>query len=80
MSASVSDGKLVIEVADDGVGFDVSRVRSEKASEGHLGLVGVEERARQSNGAFTITSELGKGTKAVASLSLAVGRVESQAE
>ncbi|MHB9037221.1 MAG: GAF domain-containing sensor histidine kinase [Armatimonadota bacterium] len=64
------DGKLYIEVEDDGKGFDVSRVRAEKASEGHLGLVGIEERARQSHGTLTLTSEPGKGTRAVAALTL----------
>lgn len=64
------DGKLVVEVEDDGVGFEVSRTRAEKASQGHLGLVGVEERARQCGGTLTITSAPGKGTRAVAELSL----------
>lgn len=63
-------GKLMLEVQDDGVGFDVARVRAAKASEGHLGLVGVEERARQSEGSFNLTSEPGKGTRATASLTL----------
>jgi len=69
-----SDGKLTMEVSDDGAGFDVARVRAEKASAGHMGLVGVEERVRQSNGTFTLTSEPGKGTRAVATLSLASGK------
>ncbi len=64
------DGKLTLEVEDDGVGFDVARVRAEKAAQGHLGLVGVEERTRQSNGSFSLESEPGKGTKATASLSM----------
>ena len=80
VNVNVTDGRLLLEVSDDGVGFDVSRVRAEKASEGHLGLVGVEERARQSSGTFTLTSEPGRGTKAVASLSLAAGRVTEEAE
>ncbi len=64
------DGKLTLAVEEDGVGFDVVRVRAEKASQGHLGLIGVEERARQSNGAFSLVSEPGKGTRATASLSM----------
>lgn len=63
---AAEDGRLLLEVQDDGHGFDVSRVRSEKASEGHLGLVGVEERVRQLKGTFTLTSEPGKGTRATA--------------
>jgi signal transduction histidine kinase len=64
------NGQLYLEVEDDGKGFDIGRVRAEKASEGHLGLVGVEERARQSNGGLTLSSEPGKGTRAVAVLSI----------
>ena len=58
------------EVADDGKGFDVARERAEKASAGHLGLVGVEERARQANGTFTLASEPGKGTRATVALAI----------
>ncbi len=66
VKVDAKDGQLVLEVRDDGHGFDVSRVRAEKASEGHLGLVGVEERVRQLKGTFTLTSELEKGTRALA--------------
>lgn len=66
----LADDRLVLEVEDDGEGFEVERVRAEKASQGHLGLVGVEERARQSDGTFEVTSEPGKGTKAVATLAI----------
>lgn len=64
------DDRLVLEVADDGVGFDVTRVRAERASEGHLGLVGAEERARQADGTLEVTSEPGKGTVATATLAI----------
>ncbi|MCL5104209.1 MAG: sensor histidine kinase [Armatimonadetes bacterium] len=64
------EGNLVLEIEDDGKGFDVASVRAEKASQGHLGLVGVEERAKQSNGTLTVTSQPGKGTRATAYLAL----------
>lgn len=64
------DERLVLEVEDDGVGFEVDRVRAEKAAAGHLGLIGVEERARQANGALELVSEPGKGTKAIAWLAI----------
>jgi signal transduction histidine kinase len=66
----VREQGLVLEVEDDGRGFDVSRVRAEKASEGHLGLVGVEERAKQLGGTFTLVSEVDKGTRATAVIPL----------
>jgi signal transduction histidine kinase len=53
------DGKLVIEVSDDGVGFDPQApdVRSR-----HLGLTSMEERARESQGRLRIRSAPGQGT------------------
>ncbi|HET6867806.1 MAG TPA: GAF domain-containing sensor histidine kinase [Solirubrobacteraceae bacterium] len=53
------NGKLVIEVSDDGVGFDPQApdVRSR-----HLGLTSMEERARESRGRLRIRSAPGQGT------------------
>ena len=65
-----SDSELVLEVEDDGVGFEVERVRSEKVSQGHMGLIGMEERARQADGSFSLASAPGKGTRATAVLSI----------
>lgn len=66
----VEDGKLMLEIEDDGNGFDVENVRPEKASKGHIGLVGIEERLKQSRGGLVLVSEPGKGTRATAELSL----------
>jgi len=70
VGVKADDEQLTLAVEDDGVGFEVGRVRAEKASEGHLGLVGVEERARQAHGSLIVTSEPGKGTRAAASLAM----------
>ncbi len=53
------DGELVVEVADDGVGFDPDApdLRSR-----HLGLTSMEERARESGGRLRIKSSPGAGT------------------
>jgi signal transduction histidine kinase len=53
------DGKLVIEVSDDGIGFDphAPELRSR-----HLGLTSMEERARELQGRLRIHSSPGKGT------------------
>lgn len=64
------DERLVLEVEDDGVGFDVSSMPAQKASGEHLGLVGIEERARQCNGGLVLVSEPGKGTRATAKLGI----------
>jgi signal transduction histidine kinase len=59
-------GKLIIEVSDDGVGFDPQApdVRSR-----HLGLTSMEERARESQGRLRIRSAPGQGTTVRAVLS-----------
>lgn len=66
----VENDKLCVAVEDDGIGFEVDKVRKQKAAQGHLGLIGIEERARQCGGTLTIDSETGKGTRAVAFLAV----------
>ena len=52
------DGSLLIEVVDDGVGFDAEAgVRP-----GHYGIIGLKERARLSGGHLSIESVPGNGT------------------
>jgi signal transduction histidine kinase len=53
------DGRLALEVRDDGVGFDpqATAVRSRR-----LGLSSMEERARRLGGELAITSVVGEGT------------------
>jgi signal transduction histidine kinase len=53
------NGELLLEVKDDGVGFDQSapELRSK-----HLGLTSMEERARRLRGRLEIDSRPGKGT------------------
>ena len=53
---NASDVRLVVE--DDGKGFDVS----ETPSAGHLGLVGMGERAHLVGGSITVESSPGHGT------------------
>jgi signal transduction histidine kinase len=56
---AASDGCLVLEVEDDGTGFepDDPELRSR-----HLGLTSMEERARQLDGRLEIRSARGAGT------------------
>jgi signal transduction histidine kinase len=51
-------GVLVVEIVDDGVGFELSRV-----AEGHLGLVTMRERAEVLEGTLDVSSQLGGGTR-----------------
>lgn len=56
------NGYLVLRIEDDGVGFDVSRVRSQAVTNGGLGLMSIERRAELSGGSFKIESTEGSGT------------------
>jgi len=53
--------RVLLEIADDGCGFDPATVRS--TAQGHFGLTGIRERARQVHGQVTIESAPGNGTR-----------------
>jgi PAS domain S-box-containing protein len=57
VAVSVANGRLHLEVRDDGLGFDPARIRP-----GALGLVGMEERALAVGGSFVVESGPGVGT------------------
>ena len=59
ISATFNETRLIIEVSDDGIGFDSDAVI---AQDGHYGLLGLRERARLAGGYFEIVSTPGKGT------------------
>jgi NarL family two-component system sensor histidine kinase YdfH len=53
------NGKIEIEIMDDGIGFDPE---DKVARSGHYGLLGIRERARLAGGQLMVNSEIGKGT------------------
>lgn len=61
ISLEVRAGKLVVQVVDDGVGFDPDR-----EFPGHLGLRSMRERALAVGGSLEIVSSRGHGTRVVA--------------
>jgi signal transduction histidine kinase len=54
-----SAGRLLVEVVDDGVGFDPGGVQTRSR---HLGLTSMEERARELGGKLEVRSAPGQGT------------------
>lgn len=58
LAGAVANGKLMLEIADDGTGFDTQK----DAGEEHFGLRNMQRRAREINAEFYIQSEKGKGT------------------
>ncbi len=53
---------VMLEVQDDGVGFDKSSVESSSEQRGSLGLRNMSERTEMMSGIFRIDSAVGKGT------------------
>lgn len=63
VSLITSKQETLLTVTDDGVGFDVDDARKSSAASGHLGLLGIEERATALGGTVTVSSEPGRGTE-----------------
>lgn len=57
------DDRLMINIRDDGKGFEASRLEVLEAQEGHLGLLNMRERAEMVGGELAIRSQLGWGTR-----------------
>jgi signal transduction histidine kinase len=57
-------GSVVMEVRDDGRGFDPSAVRAAGAA-GHVGLQGVMDLVSESGGTVEVRSGVGKGTAVI---------------
>jgi signal transduction histidine kinase len=56
-------GVAVLEIEDDGVGFDVDVVTRSYDKRASLGLINLRERAELVNGVLDIHSVKGKGTR-----------------
>ena len=57
-----SETQAVLEVQDDGVGFDPPKRWVKLARQGHLGLVGAIERAKDVGGKLEVAAAPGQGT------------------
>jgi signal transduction histidine kinase len=55
------NGHAVLEVADDGAGFDTAML-GERAVEGHVGLCALRGLVSDAGGSLELSSELGSGT------------------
>ena len=56
------DDLFVVQVRDDGIGFDTSAVNRDYSSRGSLGMVNMRERADRINGSLRVESQQGRGT------------------
>ena len=55
--------RVLLEIEDDGVGFNVDILSKDYESRGSLGMVNLQERTEMVNGALQIESAEGQGTK-----------------
>ena len=69
IAGSIEDNAMKFSVRDNGTGFDTKRAPG--FSEGHYGLLGIRERIEAFEGDFSIESDIGHGTRATITLSLA---------
>ena len=68
LSISFTPTSTIMQIVDDGVGFDVPKNPSEYAPSGHYGLLGLHERAELIGATLQIRSSAGKGTSLTVSL------------
>ncbi len=64
IAARVAEERVVVEVADDGVGFDPDAVQWQKDTHAGFGLFHVRERLDYLGGSFGVFSQPGNGTRA----------------
>ena len=62
-----------LAIQDDGRGFNPAATLEAAAAGGHLGIVGMRERARAGGGTFKLASQPGKGTTVEIELPIAGG-------
>lgn len=60
VEASASEDRLCFSISDSGPGFDP---QTEKSKDGHMGLVGMNERAESLGGQFELKTAPGEGTR-----------------
>jgi len=66
----------LLEIQDDGVGFDVQSVEEDYQRRGSLGMINLQERAEMVNGVLRIDSTPGRGTNVTVSIPLSVEAAE----
>lgn len=62
ISINFETESIKITIKDNGVGFNLKETLGNLATEGKLGIIGMEQRVKFLNGTFDIQSQPGKGT------------------
>src|SRR5436190_1938698 len=72
VSLHQTDDEVVLEITDDGKGFDSKDIKNKKT----LGLLGMKERTMMMGGKYEVVSNPGKGTTVVVSVPLTDDKFE----
>jgi signal transduction histidine kinase len=78
VSITFRDKDIVLNVTDDGIGFDVPVIIGIKSAASRLGLVGMQERAEIFGGRLDITSKPGKGTSVTTYIPIPKNELENR--
>jgi PAS domain S-box-containing protein len=70
VSVSADSGKIIVEVVDQGIGFDTARSGSCYDDTAGFGLFSVQERLEPFGGTIAVSSRRGRGTRATVSAPL----------
>jgi signal transduction histidine kinase len=70
IQGSAAGGRLLIEIEDDGVGFDPAGIERSHDSLRGIGLLGMRERLEILGGSLEVDSTPGEGTRIVFSVPL----------
>ena len=65
-----NNNHFMINIRDDGKGFDVDNALLDSANYGKLGLISMQQRTNSLNGSITINSALQKGTQVLINIPL----------
>lgn len=63
LTVTLEDGGVRGEVIDNGIGFQVQKIKSTEPGEKGFGILGMQERVEQFNGSLEIDSKTGEGTQ-----------------
>lgn len=77
LSIQEQNGELMLEIRDDGKGFDMAAARKRAEEGGSSGLRNLFDRAELAGGSLAIQSEPGRGTKILARLPLVRAGVDA---
>jgi signal transduction histidine kinase len=70
LTLTYMEDEVLLDVQDDGTGFDAQRAYQPDEHGGGYGLLSLRERARELGGSFQVESEPGQGTTLVIQLPL----------